>query len=298
MSPSEQPLVSIIIPCTDSPVIGWLLEALRPQVEQMHAAEVLVIGTDARRLVRPGGAVRFIPTGAEATCASDKRNLGMQLAQGEYFLFLDDDCIPDPGWLEGLLVHLEGGKRVVGGSVHFARQNYLQLADNLSAFHDLLPYTPPGERPYLVTANLGVQRSVVEKVGGMPPGRNRADDLEWTQRMRSAGYTLYFEPSASILHDPPRRDFPSVWQHWTGDAPHTLRVRLRYAAWLRTPRPARWRGLYLWASPLIAAWATARTYAHWRSWVQYAHALPLVYLTKLAWCWSAYASFHRLDELP
>ena len=296
MSQLEHIQVSIIIPCTDSLVIPSIQLALRNQVEATGSTEVLLVGSDRHQLIQPEKNVRFIPTGSEAACASDKRNLGMQAARGAYFLFLDDDCVPDPGWLQGLLAHLARGKAVVGGSVRFDRKNYLQMADNLSAFHDLLPYTPAGIRPYLATANLGVRRKVAEQVGFMPPGKNRADDLEWTQRMRAHGYSLYFEPRASILHDPPRRTFAQVWQHWITDAPATLSVRLRYAASLKTPLLARHRNLYLWGAPVIAAWATARTYAHWRSWYHYAHALPLVYLTKIAWCWSAYTHFPSPSE--
>lgn len=291
MRHSEAICYSIIIPCTDSLVIPSILDALHRQIEEPDHTEILVVGSDQSKLVGSTGMVRFLPTGSTLTCASDKRNLGMLSARGEYFLFLDDDCIPDPAWSTELLYHLVQGKAIVGGSVRFSRKNYLQMADNLSAFHDVLPYTESGYRPYLMTANLGLHRRVIEQVGLMQPGKNRADDLEWTQRMRAKGYNLYFEPRASILHDPPRRDFRSVWKHWTSDAPDTLEVRLRYAAFLHTPRLASQRHLYLWGAPVIAAWATARTYAHWRSWYHYAHALPAVYLTKLAWCWSAYSNF-------
>lgn len=296
MNQASHPLISVIIPCTDSLVIPSIVRALRSQLAEVGTTEVLLVGSDRHKLIPAEKPFRFIPTGPEAACASDKRNLGMQLAQGEFFVFIDDDCIPDPGWLRLLLDHLTGGKAIVGGSVRFTRSNYFQMADNLSAFHDLLPYTAPGFRSYLATANLGVGRRVVDQVGLMPPGQNRADDLEWTQRFRACGFPLFFEPRACVLHDPPRRNFTSVWQHWTEDAPNTLRVRLQYATSLQTPRLARQRSVYLWGAPIIAAWATGRTYAHWRSWYSYAHGLPLVYLTKIAWCWSAFRHFPHRNE--
>ena len=296
MNQPAHPLISIIIPCTDSLVLPAILTALRSQIPGTEQVEILLVGSDRHQMIHPEAPIQFFPTGPEASCASDKRNLGMQIAQGDYFLFLDDDCIPDPGWLRGLLDRLVSGEAVVGGAVRFSRRNYFQMADNLSAFHDLLPYTSPGPRPYLATANLGVCRKVVAQAGLMPPGQNRADDLEWTQRFRENGFSLFFEPRACVFHDPPRRDFCSVWRHWTSDAPQTLRVRLRYMQSLQTPRLAKQRSIFLWGAPLIAAWATGRTYAHWRTWISYAHALPLVYLTKLAWCWSAYAHFPRSTQ--
>lgn len=284
---------TIIIPDTDSPRIGEVLKGIQDQNAGLAEGEVLVVGSDRPGLVREDAIVRFIPTGAETRCASDRRNLGMELAQGDVFLFLDDDCIPEQGWLQQHLERQARGDPVVGGAVRLARRNYFQLADNLSAFHELLPYTRAGRRRYLCTSNLSVQRWVVEQVGGMPPERNRADDLEWTARMSRAGIRLEFEPQAVVLHDPDRCTLDAVWRHWQVDAPDTLRTRLQYAAELGTPRMARFRGMYRWGSPLVAAWATLRTFAHLSTLLHYGHTLPLVYLTKLIWCWSAYRNFPK-----
>jgi GT2 family glycosyltransferase len=151
-----------------------------------------------------------------------------------------------------------------------------------------LPYTLPGLRPYLCTANLSVRREVIARSGCFEPGRSRAEDLDWTTRLRGLGYRLYFEPTALIQHNPVRYTPRAVWRHWVDDAPHTLRVRLRHARLMATPQLTRWRWPFLWLAPLIAAWATVRTFRHPRTLALYWHGLPLVYLTKLAWCWGAF----------
>jgi hypothetical protein len=70
-----------------------------------------------------------------------------------------------------------------------------------------------------------------------------------------------------------------------------LSVRLRYACLLRTPRLARHRSIFLWGAPFVAAWATARSFDHSKILRQCWHTLPLVYLTKLGWCWGAFRNF-------
>jgi cellulose synthase/poly-beta-1,6-N-acetylglucosamine synthase-like glycosyltransferase len=282
---------SVIIPDTDSQRMSEILCALRGQSAYLTAGEILVVGSDRPGLVREDELVRFIPTDFENRFASDKRNLGMQGAKGEIFLFMDDDCIPQPDWIERHLARHAGGERIVGGAVELGNRNYLQLADNISAFHFMTPYAEAGYRSYLCTTNLSVHRSVVEKVGEMEAHKNRADDLEWTARFRLSGYQLYFDPEAIVYHDPQRCSFEAVWRHWWEDAPDTLRVRLMYADLLGTPRLAGKRGMFMWASPLVAAWATAKAFSNRRNLRAYGHTIPLVYLTKLVWCWSAFCNF-------
>jgi len=289
---------SVIIPNTNSLLIGKILQQLRHQTIDLSLIEVLVVGVDKPGLVTEDDVVRFIPTGEHVVHASDKRNLGMQAAQGDLFLFLDDDCLPTPDWIACHVARHQAGEKIVGGAVTFGARHLLQLADNVSAFHDLLPFTRAGTRPYLATANLSVARSVVEHAGMLRPGKSRAEDLEWTARFRACGYRLYFEPSAVVFHDPARHTPAAIWRHWAGDAADTLWVRLRYADLLNTPSLARYRPIYLWGAPLVAAWATARTFSHPRALLRYGHTLPLVYLTKLIWCWGAFKGFPRnVDEV-
>ena len=287
--------VSIILPNTDSLLIKEIITRLKQQTADMTAVEIIVVGSDEPGLVIEDEMVRFIPTDKSSSYASMKRNLGIQTATGQILLFLDDDCLPAGDWLERHLHRHGKREQVVGGAVTFGTKNYLQLADNVSAFHDLLPFTSEGLRPYLSTANLSVNRKVVEKVGLMKTDMKRAEDLEWTVRFRENGYRLYFDPRSIIFHHPERNTISKIWQHWADDAPDTLRVRLLYKKLLKTPFGAKYKGVYLWGAPFVAAWATVRTFSHARTFYSYWHTLPAVYFTKMVWCWGAFLNF---PELP
>jgi GT2 family glycosyltransferase len=287
------PLVSVIIPCWDSPVIDQTIEAVRRQTAASSICEVLVIGSDAHGLVEENEQVRFISNPESCGGAGD-RNIGMSQARGDLFFLTDHDCMPVRDCLAQHLRRHAQGEVVVGGSVTFDTRSYLWLADNVSAYHDLLPHTSAGSRKYLSSANMSIQRSVVDAVGLMEPHFTRAEDLEWTARMRKHGYTLYFEPDAVVFHNPIRKTFKHFLLHWTTDAHDTLEVRLRYAHALATPALARYRPVFLWGAPLVAAWATARTFRDMITMIRYWHTLPLVYLSKLAWCWGAYRNFPKL----
>jgi glycosyltransferase involved in cell wall biosynthesis len=286
--------ISVIIPAARLRLISDIVDALCFQGRDLIRDIIIVHNEEQTPIACDQKRVRCIPV-PRSMNAPTRRNKGMDIAQGDIFLFLDDDCVPLPGLLTWHHRCHQEDRPVVGGAVTFPATPYLQAADNVSAFHDLLSSTPAGTRDYLCTSNLSVRRSVVEHAGLMNEELARADDLEWTVRFRTYGYSLYFEPRARVRHDPPRNTWFSLWQHWIGDAPDTIRVRLRYADLLDTPRAASHRGMFLWASPLIAMWATLRTFRGRHARRCYKHTLPVVYLTKLVWCWSAYQNFPNLE---
>ena len=41
---------------------------------------------------------------------SRARNVGWQRAEADWLVYLDDDCIPEPGWLEALRTRSESGR--------------------------------------------------------------------------------------------------------------------------------------------------------------------------------------------
>lgn len=282
---------SVIVPVTDSKKLGIILDHLKNQTADLSEGEILIVGSDKYGFTKNSNFIQFIQTDSENSFASDKRNIGMRIAAGEIFLFIDDDCIPHHDWIERHLAQHARGEKIVGGAVEFPSGNYLQLSDNVSAFYYMTGYSKQGYRQYVCTSNLSIHRDVYETIGEMLPHKNRADDLEWTARMRAYGHKLLFDPHILVLHDPERTSFSSLWRHWAVDAPDTLRIRLQYADILHTPNLARKRFLYLWGAPLIAAWATVNTFSAPKIFRKYGHTLPLVYLTKLIWCWSAYQHF-------
>lgn len=289
--------ISVIIPAARMARLPQILDALvQQQVETAVLETWIVCNEDDQERISPLEAnVHLLPVAPTAN-APERRNAGMAAASGNIFLFLDDDCVPTPGLIQRHLHWQRQGHPVVGGAVTFPPRPYLQLADNVSAFHDLLPFTPAGLRPYLVTANMSVKRCVVDDVGNMRSDLARADDLEWTARFRAHGYSLYFDPQAVVLHLPPRHTWRALWHHWVSDAPDTIRVRLAWSAMLRTPSLAFHRAIFLWGMPFVALWATQRTFNHRQTWQQYWHTLPIVYLTKMAWCLSAYKHYPTVER--
>jgi glycosyltransferase involved in cell wall biosynthesis len=279
--------VSVIIPNTDSLLIGDILRALRAQRTDLSQVEVLVVGTDAPGLVQEDRLVRFIPT-EHTACASDKRNRGMQEAQGEIFMFLDDDCIHWPDWIARHLNRHRQGECIVGGALALQSRNYLQLADNLAVCYEFLPFMAEGKNKALSVANLSIQRPAVQHGGMFASHLKVGEDSEWLLRLRSYNYSLFFEPRAVAIHAR-SRTWNQIMRRWMNNGFYSIHcyryLHNRASSPITYASHHRW--LFLWGAPLVAAWLTIRTFQHPQTQALLWHTLPAVYLLKLLWSFGA-----------
>jgi glycosyltransferase involved in cell wall biosynthesis len=279
------PTISIIIPNLRSPLLGPVLAALLAQ-DQIEDAEILVIGqNDAVNETSYEKPVHFehTPTPVNAAVA---RNIGIRLAKGEKLLFIDSDCLAEPGWVREMTAQLDSGWDVVGGGVRIESKRYWPLVYNLSMFHEFLWTQPRRGAEYLPTLNLAVKREVIERIGLLDETFARSQDLDWTMRMKAAGLRILFDPRAAILHAPLVTGFRSVWRQYFRGGFFAIQVRLKHSHGFRRAmmkQPLFWQL----GSPLIALLITLKilvtTPVVWR----YAHTIPAIYLTKVAWCLGA-----------
>ncbi|HSM55484.1 MAG TPA: glycosyltransferase [Candidatus Sulfomarinibacteraceae bacterium] len=283
--------VAVIIPNLNSPLIDRVVAAVRGQKVAETGAnvpiEVIVVGRDQPGLVPEAENVRFIDT-EQPVLAAVARNRGVAATDADLLIFLDSDCLPTEEWLAAHLAAHEAGHQVVSGGIVPAGHNYWHLTYNLTLFHELLDTNPPGPRDFLATLNLSVERTVIERVGGMDETVNRVEDVEWTTRMRGAGFQPYFWPAASVWHDHSRTDFRRVWRDCASSGYHMRPVRLRHDDLLLGPSVLRYPRLVLALSPLVALGVTARII--WKRPAvirRFWYTLPGLYLTKIAWCWGA-----------
>lgn len=290
--------VSVIIPSLHAPSVAATIASLQAQSARDQIGEILVVGLDGPGVVVEDDMVRLVSTGRPVS-SPKARNIGMSLARHQLLALIDADCIAEPGWLAALLQRIDSGYPVVGCGVTFGDEGYWTQADNLSMFAEFLCHHPAGPRPMLPSIGMLLQREVLADVGGMDERYPRAHDIDWTLRMRQAGYQLFFEPAAVVTHCPPRVTQYDMLRHWWVSGYDMAIVRRQYpqefgGSWLLA-RPLVIAGL----APLLALLTTARTFRRAAGHPgRNLRLLPAVYLSKIAWCLGGSRSVARLQAQP
>lgn len=276
------PLVSVLVPTRNRcKTIVQLLDALEAQ-SGAPTFEVIVIddgSTDdtwtvltAYQTSHPW--LRPVRSAAHVGPAA-ARNLGIATARGRLVAFTDDDCLPDPDWIEALVAAHEAGADVVQGWTSPGVVAYGEV----SAFAHQVKVTEFDYR--FETCNLSYHRDVLEALGGFDPafGRSRGGapfgedaDLGW--RALEAGYTCVFAEAAIVVHPLTTPPYFKV-----------LTARLRRQRFVyfirrhpdyRSKMPRRW--LYTPSHPpaLVALVGPIAVLATWKFWL-----IPLVVLTSI-----------------
>lgn len=137
------------------------------------------------------------------TGPSGARNLGATWAQGEYLAFIDDDCLPDPSWLQSLADRFETDPSCIygGRAVNALRGNFCSTATQLLADY-LSENYKPGDNlgGFFPTNNLAIPREIFVDIGGFDATMRFGEDRDFCYRLQSRGYRFAFAPEAVVYH--------------------------------------------------------------------------------------------------
>lgn len=220
----RRPGVTVVVPTWNRPFgLRRALEGLVHQLEPGAEWDVTVVasaGDPAARPVAEAVAGRLPVPVAVADepepGASRARNRGLETSR-RVVAFLDDDCVPEPGWLAAVSRPVltgewaaAGGRVVADPSV--ARPRW--LGDALVAYlaeYDRGPDEHPlGGADFLLTANAAFDADLLTAAGGFDPllgpsaGRPTVDDdVDVCRKVRAAGGRILYVPAAVVVHELP-----------------------------------------------------------------------------------------------
>ncbi len=206
------PPASVVIPTIGRPdYLEVTLASLLPQA-QAAGAEVVVVNDGGDRETEHLAASR----GADVVSlparrgVNGARNAGIQAAQSDLVILLDDDVEVDPAWLEAMLVgaganpdyevlggpirgRLEGGPRSCG-----REPPPISTYDFGSADRDV---------DFVFGGNTAFRKSAFERIGYFKDELSgRGDEEEWVLRYTAAGGRIRYLAEAGIVHRRTRGD--------------------------------------------------------------------------------------------
>ena len=203
-----KPKYSIIIPVYNRPLeVEELLESL---TKQTFANFEVVLVEDGSSITCEKVFEKYVGKLAlqyyfkPNTGPGPSRNFGFQKAKGEYFVVFDSDCIIPKHYFENVESFLERTPLDAWGGPDRAHEDFTSLqramAYTMSSF-----LTTGGIRGGRLKGfqprsfNMGIRKEVFGKTGGFKFDR-LAEDIEFSIRMKKAGFEVGLIPEAFVYH--------------------------------------------------------------------------------------------------
>lgn len=226
-------LFSIIVPVYNRPEeVADLLQSLKAQTDK--GFEII--------LVEDGSTIPALPEGYDASPLRLKyykksnegrsiaRNYGIEHADGDFFIFVDSDCILPPDYIAKLRKSMEenptdcfGGPDAAHDSftdtqkaINYAMTAFLTTGGIRGGKVSMEKFTPR-------TFNMGFARKVYEKVGGFR--EMFSEDIDMSTRIRLAGFSIMLYPDVAVFHKR-RGNLKKFWKqvHVFGQSRITLEL--------------------------------------------------------------------------
>ena len=210
--PPNGPDYSIVIPTyRRREPLARCLAAIEALAFPRHRFEVIVVddGSDQPPADLISTLARSLD--AQLVCArhagpATARNTGAKLARGRCLVFTDDDCAPQRHWLTAIdeCMRESTAPRAVGGRTVNVVANDAFAAASQGIVDFLYEYYGDHSAPwrFFTSNNLAVPREEFMELGGFDEGfpLAAAEDRDFCERWRGAGYELQYAPNAVVDH--------------------------------------------------------------------------------------------------
>ena len=202
-------MFSIIVPVYNRPEeVKELMASLACQTDRGFEAVIVEDGSTISckaeaEAYAPAVALQYFYKDNEGR--SPARNFGMDHARGDYFIFVDSDCILPPDYIEKLRKALAGKWRDCFGGPDDAHDSFTdtQKAINFAMTSFLTTGGIRGGKVQMEkfvprTFNMGFSREVYEKVGGFR--EMFSEDIDMSTRIRLAGFAPELIRDVKVYH--------------------------------------------------------------------------------------------------
>ncbi|MCK4771308.1 MAG: glycosyltransferase [Candidatus Latescibacteria bacterium] len=218
--------VTIVIPSFKRPAIAArAVEAILPQLAEEDKCIVVVQGEEAERECATREITRVALKGGwnvgeegplvileqPVPGRADARNMGLLKATTTYVVYVDDDSIARPGWLEALLSPLEENRAdLVAGRAHEEPDTTTNAPRRVGAVLTWTGHTRrnfdadrSGTSRIVCSNNMAVRRDMALQAGGFDTRFHEPamyEDVEFSERLRRMGARIWYSADAVVDH--------------------------------------------------------------------------------------------------
>jgi GT2 family glycosyltransferase len=216
-------MVSVIVPSTTGGLV--YLSRLMPILSREPDTQIIIIDNNSH-----DGTTNFLGTydclikvNNPGKSFSQSNNQGAKLAQGDYLLFLNNDTIPQEGFIQEmratfnldpkigivgtLLYTMDNPKKIQHAGVYFT-QDYVpyELGLPIGDFAPGILVNDPRakltrEVPSVTAACMMVKREVFNDVGGFDENYiNGWEDTDFVLKVRELGYKVWYNGNTHVYH--------------------------------------------------------------------------------------------------
>ena len=209
------PIISIITPTYNrADELVHLYESLKKQTVDLKLFEFIISDDGSTDITQSmveewqfnsPFKIKFISQKNQGPGAA--RNHGLDIAEGELNLFIDSDCEAHPDWIQTIYEeYLNDSFDACGGpdgskddftilqkAIDFAMTSFITTGGMRGHSEKMMAKFFPR------THNMGLKRSVYEKVGGFGDLRH-GQDIELSNRIRKSGARIKFLINAVVYH--------------------------------------------------------------------------------------------------
>ena len=204
---------SIIIPAWNGQqFIGPCLHSLRECTSEPYETIIVDNGSSDQTVALAREAqVTHLITNAYNTGFAYAVNQGLQMAQADVLILLNQDIVAQPGWLTPILERLqtEADVGIVGckllypdGQVQHAGGQFLEPSLEGIHHHEDGGAQVPHHIDFVTGAAFAIRRACWQAVGEFDEGFDPAyfEDVDYCLRATAAGWRVVYEPRSVLIH--------------------------------------------------------------------------------------------------
>lgn len=135
------------------------------------------------------------------------RNMGMQRATGDFFIFIDSDCTVHPQWLANIDRSLQAKQADAFGGPDSFREDFPPLLKAIN--YSMTSFITTGglrgrkgkrlAKYYPRSFNMGLSKKLFQKIGGFGSLRH-GQDIEFSNRILRSGAKVIYIDDAVVFH--------------------------------------------------------------------------------------------------